>query len=174
MTASPQAELLPPEFVPAEPAEPPGKARRKKANPEDLFASQCRAYRLPPVLTQHKFAKATLGRLWMFDFAFPDYHVAVEIEGLVVMRVWAAKLIGGGPVTVNGRIVNVTEVKPTTVTMGRHATISGMREDCVKYNSAAMLGWTVLRFEQNAIKLGEAIEMTMRVLAAKGWRRVGA
>lgn len=165
MPASAQADLLPPEFTPTEPVT----ASRKKTDPEELFAAQCRAYRLPAVEQQYRFAKA-VGRQWRFDFAFPEYHLAVEIEGLIVMRVWAAKLIGPGPIAANGRVVNVSEVKPTTVTMGRHATITGMREDCDKYNTAAMLGWTVLRFEQKAIKPGDAVNMTMRVLAAKGWK----
>jgi hypothetical protein len=165
MAVSVQADLLPAEFTPAEPVPP----SRKKTDPEELFASQCRAYRLPAFETQHLFAKA-IGRKWRFDVAFVEYKLAVEIEGLVVMRVWAAKLIGPAPIAANGRVVNVSEVKPTTVTMGRHATITGMREDCDKYNSAALLGWTVLRFEQKAIKPLDAINMTQRVLAAKGWR----
>lgn len=166
MSARGQVELLPPEFTPAEPVE----RARKKSKPAELFVSQCRAYRLPTFATEHKFAKA-VGRQWRFDVAFPDFAIAVEVEGLVVMRVWAAQLIGGAPMSAGGRVVNVSEVKPTTVTMGRHATITGMREDCEKYNTAAMLGWTVLRFEQTAIKSGAAIDMTQRVLAAKGWKR---
>lgn len=127
-----------------------GKGRRKRGSrgqsAEDEFAFQCRAMKLPEVAREWRFAKS-IGRQWRFDFAFLEpYMLAVEIEGLVVRKI-------------NGQ----------TVTMGRHATITGMREDMVKYNTAALMGWTVLRFEQQMIKSGDAINTTMRVLASRGW-----
>ena len=88
---------------PAEPAP----SRKPKGDPEELFAAQCRSYRLPRFEQQHYFAKS-IGRRWRFDFAFPDYKLAVEIEGLVVRRVWEAKLEGGAPVLVKGYVMNVT------------------------------------------------------------------
>jgi len=121
---------------------------RKRDSAEDLFAAQCRAARLPLFERQCTFAKS-LGRKWRFDFAFRPFRIAVEIEGLVVRR------IAGVPVV-----------------MGRHATITGIAEDMLKYNSAALLGWTVLRFRQADVKPKRAIEMTMRVLAARGWRQL--
>jgi len=125
--------------------------KREREMPEDTFAFQCRAYKLPPFMggdtKQCYFAKTFNGRQWRFDFAWPQYLVAVEIEGLVV------KKIGG-----------------QTVVMGAHATITGMREDMEKYNCAALLRWHVLRFEQGMVKSGTAIDTTMRVLADRGWR----
>lgn len=56
-------------------------------------------------------------RRWRFDFAWPDWRVAVELEGL-------------------GRRGG----------MSRHQRPLGMSRDCEKYNAAAVLGWTVLRF----------------------------
>jgi hypothetical protein len=159
-----QAELLQPDFVPSDPAP----RKRAKLEPKDLFAAQCRSYRLPPFVQELVFAKA-IGRRWRFDFAFPDYMLAMEIEGLVVRQVWSAELQGGGPVKVGSYVANVTNCERMTVAMGRHATITGFREDAEKYNSAAMLGWTVIRFLQNDIKPGHAIDMTQRVLAKKGW-----
>lgn len=129
-------------------AEPRRKRGAPKLKPEDEFARQCVLHQLPQPARQWLFAKP-LGRRWQFDFAFLDpYKVAVEIEGLVVFRQ-------------NGELI----VK------GRHASITGFREDCIKYASAALLGWTVLRFEQSQVKSGDAIEYTMRVLAARGWTR---
>lgn len=125
-----------------EPAEEP----RKRAGPEDYFASQCASYKLPYCERQLRFAKA-IGRQWRFDFAFPDFRVAAEIEGIVVMR-YHGKLI----------------------VLGRHASVTGISDDMEKYNTAALLGWTVLRFTQNHVKPKTAIEMTMRVLTAKGWK----
>lgn len=138
-----QRALLPDEWEGIEPLEP----AQKKAGPEDLFAAQCRQYRLPPFERQHMFAKQLLGRRWMFDFGFVGYKLAVEIEGLVVMRL-AGEL----------------------VVRGRHASIKGIKDDMEKYNTAALLGWTVLRFEQQAVKPERAIHMTQRVLASRGWK----
>lgn len=122
--------------------------KKKRQKPEETFASQLRAQRLPEFARQWMFAKP-IGRRWLFDFAFlAPYLVAVEIEGLVVMRQ-------------HGELV----VK------GRHASISGFKEDCLKYASAAMLGWTVLRFEQSQVRDNTAIDYTLRVMAAKGWIR---
>lgn len=143
MSARGQVELLPPEFTPAEPIEP----ARKKSKPEELFAHQCRAYRLPAFETQYQFAKP-LGRKWSSDFAWPQFGLIVEIEGLVMRRL-------------EGQLV----------VMGRHASITGFKEDAIKYASAVILGFAVLRFEQSQVKDNTAIEYTQRALAARGWRR---
>lgn len=123
------------------------RAKRQAGSKEDLFAFQCRAHKLPLPARQAMFAKE-VGRRWLFDFCWQPYMLAVEIEGLVVQRM-------GGELVVRGR----------------HASISGFKEDCIKYATAAMLGWTVIRFEQSQVKSGEAIDYTMRCLAARGWRR---
>jgi hypothetical protein len=119
-----------------------------KLGPEELFASQCVAYKLPPFERQHLFAKAAIGRLWRFDFSWREYMLAVEIQGVVVRKI-------------AGRIM----------TMGSHADVKGMRNDNAKTNVATLLGWSVLRFMQNEIKPGRAIACTIQVLAAKGWRQ---
>lgn len=138
----------------------------------EKFRRDCALYGLPPPVPEHQFAKVELGRKWEFDWCFPQFMVAAEIEGVVVKRVLIAELTDGHkqPITANGRVVNVKAVKPQLISLGRHASIDGFREDCVKYNSAAMLGWTVLRFDRDAIKGKDALEMTVRVLAAKGWK----
>lgn len=141
--------------------------RRETA--EQRFASMCRSYRLPAFQTQLRFAKAELGRLWKFDIAFPEFKLAVEIEGLVVRSVLVAELDGDFPRLEGNRITNVRKVERMTVASGRHATVQGFREDTEKYNSAAMLGWTVIRFLQSDVEPGHAIAMTQRVLAARGW-----
>lgn len=55
-------------------------------------------------------------RRWRFDYAFVKSLVAVEVEGGVFARV-----------------------------QGRHARGAGYRADLEKYNTAASLGWRVLR-----------------------------
>lgn len=118
---------------------------RKADGPEDLFASQCRSYRLPRVEPQLRFAKH-IGRQWRFDFAFPEFHLAVEIDGVAVKR-----------------------IGKQLVVLGRHASIEGIRGDHEKINTAILLGWSVLRFLQTDVKPKRAIETTMRVLASRGW-----
>ena len=115
---------------------------------EDQFAAQCRALKLPPVERQHVFAKEATGRLWRFDFAWRNYWLAVEIEGIVPRRLPTGQVVVGG----------------------RHGSVAGIIEDMEKYNTAALLGWTVLRFPQKYVRPKHAVEMTMRVLAARGWR----
>lgn len=129
--------------------------RQRKADkpkPEDDFDFLLRGHGLPPYLRQHRFAKEALGRGWMFDFAWPKYMLAVEIEGLVMRKLKDAKT--------NEDVLCV---------YGRHATITGMRGDMEKYNAAGIIGWTVLRFEQQMVKQGDAVAETMRCLCARGW-----
>ena len=118
----------------------------KRRTAEDEFAYQVRANGLPEPIREHHFAKS-LGRRWRADFCWPEpWMLIVEIEGLVVRRL-AGQL----------------------VVMGRHASIKGFKDDAIKYASAAMLGFHVLRFEQSQVKDRTAIEYTMRVLLQKGW-----
>lgn len=106
------------------------------------FADQVRERGLPEPDREYVFA-GELGRRWRFDFAWPASLIALEIEGLVVMKV-------GGELVVKGR----------------HASIKGFKDDCEKYAWAACLGWRVLRFEQSQVKSKFAAEMLTRVLAA--------
>jgi hypothetical protein len=55
---------------------------------EQLFAFQCRAMKLPPVSPQYQLArpgvftpKTRKQSFWVFDFAFPEYSLFVEIDG---------------------------------------------------------------------------------------------
>ena len=129
-------------------AAPRPKRGSKTSEAADLFAFHLRTHRLPGWIREHRFAVETHERAWRFDFALLEHKIAVEIEGLVVRK------IGG-----------------QMVCMGRHATIEGYREDCVKYNTAAELGWYVLRFEQSMVRSGLAIATVERVLASRGFRR---
>lgn len=77
-----------------------------------------------------------MARRWRFDFAFPTRRLAVEIEGLV----------RGG--------------------RGRHQTVAGFTADVEKYNTAASMGWTVLRFTSRMVLTGRALEVTRGMLAS--------
>jgi hypothetical protein len=130
------------------------KANRKKgAEIVETFALHCRAHKLPTFERELHFAKESMGRLWRFDFSWHKYRLAVEFEGLVVRM-----------------LLDTKAGKRVRVLYGRHATVEGFREDCEKYNTAALLGWTVLRFEREQIRSGHAVDMTKRVLMSRGWR----
>jgi hypothetical protein len=125
-----------------------GRGRRigAKLTAEAEFRQQVQLAGLPDPELEHKFAERA-GRRWRFDVAWPTFMLAVEIEGLVVRE------IGG-----------------EWVVQGRHATVTGFREDCVKYARAVILGWGVLRFEQNQVRSGAALALTVEALEARGYR----
>lgn len=136
---------------------------KKKSRKEDDFDFELRRHRISGYSRNLMFAKEALGRLWKFDFAFPRFMVAIEIEGLDVRRVAIATLDED-----TGRVI---KIEYELIVRGRHASVEGFNEDCVKYANAAYLGWTVIRFTPKQIADGVAIEYTQRVLAAKGWKR---
>lgn len=47
---------------------------------------------------------------------------------------------------------------------GRHTRGAGYEKDLEKLNTAALLGWTVLRFSRSLIQSGEASRMTAQAL----------
>lgn len=108
---------------------------------EDLLEFQIRALGLPAPVREHRFHGE---RRWRFDLAFVDRKLAVEIEGLTPIR----KLTSG------------------KLSAGRHQTIAGMREDCVKYAEALCLGWDVLRVTQDMVRDGRAVGYVERALQA--------
>ena len=74
-------------------------------------------------------------RNWRFDYAFPDYQVAVEVDG----GVW---------------------------TGGRHINPAGYINDMEKLNTAASMGWLVLRIttdDRFSSKTYELIEKTIEL-----------
>lgn len=123
-------------------------AKAEKPTKEDAFDFDLRRFNLPKFERQWPFAHE-IGRKFRADFANLEFKVIVEIEGLVVQRLPSGEL----------------------VVRGRHATVNGFRDDCERAAIAAMLGWTLLRFEQSQVRDGIAIEYTQRVLTAKGWKR---
>jgi hypothetical protein len=53
---------------------------------------------------------------------------------------------------------------------GRHQTVAGYREDCVKYNAATLLGWAVYRVTGDMVRAEEnsAINLLIRVFLSRG------
>lgn len=121
-----------------------------KSELESEFDRQCTRYGLHPFERELRFAKLDFKRQWRFDFAWPDFRLAVELHGLIVIRGSA----GEG------------------IVRGGHGTVSGIIRDMDKANAAILLGWSVLTFSQShVINSTAAIDMTQRALTVKGWRR---
>lgn len=107
-------------------------------------------------------------RKYRFDWAIPEYKIAIEYEGLgpnfknpnnnapkkqpnnKTEQISAAdyrSLMAGGAAASN---------------KSRHTTGTGYTEDCNKYNLAQVNGWLVLRFTaMNIDKLSEFIEQAV-------------
>lgn len=77
------------------------------------------------------------GRQFRFDWCWGRRRIAVEYEGGTY-----------GP-------------------KSRHTTVSGFREDCVKYSLAAELGWRVFRYTSDHVRSGAAIAQLQRVFAQR-------
>lgn len=81
-------------------------------------------------------------RKWRLDFAFPDVHVGVEIDG----GIFAAE--NGGEA-------------------GKHARGAGRCADMEKRNAAGELGWVILNYGPPHIRSGEAALQIERVVTAR-------
>jgi hypothetical protein len=57
------------------------------------------------------------------------------------------------------------EVEGAVWVGGRHTSGAGYSEDLVKYNEAALLGWTVIRVSTTMIRQHEAMHFVRRALA---------
>ncbi|WP_353627563.1 hypothetical protein ABNQ24_12415 [Ralstonia pseudosolanacearum] len=47
---------------------------------------------------------------------------------------------------------------------GRHSRGSGFQADCIKYSTAAVMGWRVLRFTTDQVKSGMALQMLRQAI----------
>jgi len=63
------------------------------------------------------------------------------------------------------------EIDGGTHTQGRHTRGNGYHDDCIKINEATIAGYSVLRFDAEMVKSGEARLQTERALRAFGWRK---
>ncbi len=53
----------------------------KKSKLEAQFAECAHLWGLPEPEREYRFAQEALGRKWRFDFSWPEYRVAVELDG---------------------------------------------------------------------------------------------
>ena len=107
------------------------KATRQPLN--DAFTLLCRKELGERCEKEWKFHPV---RKWRFDYAFPDFKVALEVEGGVF-------------------------------TGGRHTRSLGFMKDIEKYNTAAMLGWTVVRTVPDELYTGKTLTMLKLLIDAR-------
>jgi very-short-patch-repair endonuclease len=96
------------------------------SNIEDKLLFYIQASGLPEPEREVMFSH---DKKWRFDFAYPQYKIAIEVEGVL----WRSQ--------------------------GRHQTALGVEGDCQKYNAAVLGGWRVLRFTQRMVESGEALKV---------------
>ncbi len=63
-----------------------------------------------------------------------------------------------------GRLNLLVEAEGGIWTKGRHVRGGGFIADCEKYNTAALLGWMVLRFPPCMVADGTAVKMIRKAL----------
>jgi len=102
------------------------------------FLNICEKAALPKPELEYRFHPE---RMWRFDFAWPKYKLALEVDGGVFLP-----------------------------GAGRHNSGAGFSGDCEKLNSAAVIGWRILRvFPKDLLKI-ETIEMVRRAMRG-AWHR---
>lgn len=115
-------------------------SRAETEQHEREFAFQVRAHKLPEPVTQYLWAR-DLGRQFRADFAWPAFAVIVEVQGGIWM--------------------------PAGV--GAHSGGAAIERDIEKAQHAALLGITLVPITEKQITSGVAIDITRRVLLARGW-----
>jgi len=100
----------------------PKKARHRshRAWSTDLTLKTLGSLGFPEPVLEFKFHPK---RQWKFDIAWPNYKVALEVEG----GIFKMRDEGGN------------------LRQGAHGSVTGILRDIEKYNAAAALGWVVLR-----------------------------
>lgn len=110
------------------------KKKGKKSHLEERMALWLEREGLPRPVRQLRFAKAALGRQWMFDFAWPELGLALEVDGGSFMA------------------------------KGAHNTGLAMMSNAQKNNAALLLGWRVFRVTDRMFRDGEAFTVAKALL----------
>lgn len=96
-------------------------------------------------------AGSDLERLLLQQLKYLDFPVPVREYRFHPVRKWRFDMAWPD------RLIAI-EVEGLGGGMSRHLTIKGFSEDAVKYNTALILGWRVLRVTGRQIETGEAAE----------------
>lgn len=106
------------------------------------FPEQCLAAGLQEPVLEFRFAPP---RRFAFDFAWPEAKLALEQEGGLFGRGKKCPLCGRRGVA-------------------GHSSIERLKTDVEKYNTAATMGWRVLRCTPEQFASGEALGWVEKVL----------
>ena len=121
----------------------PAEGKKQPTALEVSFYEQITNSGLPEPLWGDKEHRFHPERRWRFDFAWPDYKLAVELEGGTYSH---------------GKQKDGKQLK------SRHLTPTGFYNDCHKYAEAAILGWLVIRADAKMVKNQEALRLTARAI----------
>lgn len=117
-----------------------------QVNPEIVFAALLKRDGLPEPEREYRFHK---DRKWRFDYAFPRWKVALEVEG---------------------GVFGFTDPKTGKRRMGgAHSSITGIKRDIEKYSYAAAMGWLVVRCMPTTLATGETLAFVKGALKSHGW-----
>lgn len=104
---------------------------------------------LPTPVPEFQFA-SSIKRRWKFDFCWPYWKVALEVEGGIYGR---------------GKACPACNRKSA----GAHTSIQRLLSDMEKYNCAAAMGWSVIRTTPDGLESASTIAFVKQALAARGW-----
>lgn len=96
-----------------------------------------------------------LGLGWISEFRFHD------------MRRWRFDYLLMGKKAEDGHIGIAVEIEGAIWSRGRHTRGKGYEADCMKYSTAAMMGYRVLRFTTNQVIHGIAKDFLKEWLCGK-------
>lgn len=134
--------------------------RTHRRDEPGAIGDQMIAAGLPEFVTEFQFCE----RRWRFDYAWPFFRIALEVEGGAHGRLI---VITSGYERRKGQSVPIKAGTRLRVG-GRHQSGPGFEGDCVKYSTAAVLGWMVLRATTRQIRDGVALALVRDAFRARG------
>ena len=115
-------------------------------DPAIIFRALLVTHSMPEAVTEHRFHAE---RMWRFDYAWPRWKVALEVEG---------------------GIFGFTDPKTGKRRMGgAHGRITGIKRDMEKYSHAAAMGWLVIRCIPQDLNTGATIAYVRGALKSHGY-----
>ncbi len=122
----------------------------KRSVLEVEFEQRIKLMKFPEPVCEYRFHDV---RNWRLDFYWPDFKLAVEIDG---------------GTRNHGQIVKVGPRAGQKAVSG-HLTPDGFQKDCEKQNSAVIAGISILRADSDMVTKGMIYQHLESALRARGW-----